>query len=58
MCCYLYAAWTPSRGRAHLQRPAFPTGAWPYSAGFVIRLQPFSRATIEHFQYLERPHGA
>jgi hypothetical protein len=23
-----------------------------------MRLLPFSAATIEHFQYLERPHGA
>jgi len=39
----------------HLNRPAFPVDAGPYPAGFVIRLQPFSAATIEHFKFLERP---
>jgi CDGSH-type Zn-finger protein/uncharacterized Fe-S cluster protein YjdI len=39
----------------HLNRPAFPVEAGPYPAGFVIRLQPFSAATIEHFKFLERP---
>jgi hypothetical protein len=41
--------------QAHMTRPAFPVEAGPYPAGFVIRLQPFSPATIEHFKYLERP---
>ncbi len=36
-------------------RPPFPVEAGPYPAGFVIRLQPFSAETIEHFQFLERP---
>lgn len=40
---------------AHMGRPAFPTDAGPYPAGFVIRLQPFSAGTIEHFKFLERP---
>jgi CDGSH-type Zn-finger protein/uncharacterized Fe-S cluster protein YjdI len=39
-------------------RPMFPIEAGPYPAGFVIRLQGFSLATIEHFEFLERPHGA
>jgi CDGSH-type Zn-finger protein/uncharacterized Fe-S cluster protein YjdI len=39
----------------HLNRPTFPVDSGPYPAGFVIRLQPFSVATIEHFKYLERP---
>ena len=39
----------------HLNRPPFPVDAGPYPAGFVIRLQPFSAATIEHFKFLERP---
>ena len=39
----------------HLNRPAFPVESGPYPAGFVIRLQPFSAATIEHFKFLERP---
>ena len=40
---------------AHVGRPPFPVDAGPYPAGFVIRLQPFSAATIEHFKFLERP---
>ncbi len=39
----------------HVGRPPFPVDAGPYPAGFVIRLQPFSAATIEHFMFLERP---
>jgi CDGSH-type Zn-finger protein/uncharacterized Fe-S cluster protein YjdI len=39
----------------HVGRPAFPVDAGLYPAGFVIRLQPFSLATIEHFKFLERP---
>lgn len=39
----------------HMNRPTFPVDAGPYPAGFVIRLQPFSAATIEHFKFLERP---
>jgi CDGSH-type Zn-finger protein/uncharacterized Fe-S cluster protein YjdI len=42
-------------GPVHMGRPAFPIDAGPYPAGFVIRLQPFSLATIEHFKFLERP---
>ncbi len=38
-----------------MNRPPFPVDAGPYPAGFVIRLQPFSMATIEHFKFLERP---
>ncbi len=41
----------------HMNRPPFPVDAGPYPAGFVIRLQPFSAATIEHFKFLERPAG-
>lgn len=42
-------------GGPNLARPAFPVDAGPYPAGFVIRLQPFSAETIEHFKFLERP---
>ena len=42
-------------GSPHMGRPPFPVDAGPYPAGFVIRLQPFSMATIEHFKFLERP---
>jgi len=40
---------------AHFGRPNFPVEAGPYPAGFAIRLQGFSAATIEHFLFLERP---
>jgi CDGSH-type Zn-finger protein/uncharacterized Fe-S cluster protein YjdI len=42
-------------GTFNASRPPFPVDAGPYPAGFVIRLQPFSAATIEHFKFLERP---
>jgi CDGSH-type Zn-finger protein/uncharacterized Fe-S cluster protein YjdI len=44
-------------GAPHVNRPPFPVDAGPYPAGFVIRLAPFSAATIEHFKFLERPSG-
>lgn len=44
-------------GTPHMGRPPFPVDAGPYPAGFVIRLQPFSAATIDHFKFLERPSG-
>jgi len=40
----------------NMNRPAFPVDSGPYPEGFVIRLQPFSQATIEHFKFLERPN--
>ena len=43
---------------SHMTRPPLPVESGPYPAGFVIRLAPFCEATIEHFQYLERPTGA
>ena len=44
--------------QGHFGRPMFPIESGPYPSGFVIRLSAFSRATIEHFQFLERPLGA
>ncbi len=41
----------------NFQRPPLPVDAGPYPAGFVIRLAPFCAATLEHFTFLERPHG-
>ena len=41
--------------KAHFNRPMFPIESGPYPADFVIRLQPFSQATVAHFKYLERP---
>jgi CDGSH-type Zn-finger protein/uncharacterized Fe-S cluster protein YjdI len=42
-------------GTPHFGRPNFPVDSGPYPAGFVIRLAPFCRETIQHFMYLERP---
>lgn len=44
-------------GSAWFGRPPYPVDAGPYPAGFVIRLQPFSQATVEHFKFLERPQS-
>lgn len=43
---------------AHFGRPNFPMEAGPYPAGFAIRLQGFSAATLEHFLFLERPEDS
>jgi CDGSH-type Zn-finger protein/uncharacterized Fe-S cluster protein YjdI len=42
-------------GTPNFNRPNFPVDSGPYPAGFVIRLQPFSAETVEHFKFLERP---
>ncbi len=44
--------------QGHFNRPMFPIESGPYPADFVIRLQPFSMATIGHFEFLERPVSA
>ncbi len=41
----------------HLRRPNFPVAPGYHPAGVVVSLAPFSRATIDHFVYLERPEG-
>jgi CDGSH-type Zn-finger protein/uncharacterized Fe-S cluster protein YjdI len=41
----------------HLQRPNFPVSPGYHPAGVVVSLAPFSRATIDHFVFLERPEG-
>lgn len=41
----------------HFSRPNFPVLPGYHPASIVIRLAPCSRATIEHFIYLERPEG-
>jgi CDGSH-type Zn-finger protein/uncharacterized Fe-S cluster protein YjdI len=45
-------------GTPHFHRPMFPIESGPYPADFVIRLQGFSRETVEHFMFLERPRDA
>lgn len=45
-------------GRPHFSRPNFPVSAGYFPAGVVVRLTGFSRETLDHFIYLERPLGA
>ena len=41
----------------HLWRPEFPVQPGRFPAGVVLRLSPFTEATIDHFIYIERPEG-
>src|SRR5260370_15699950 len=41
----------------HLWRPEFPVHSGWFPADVVMRLSPFSAATVDHFMYIERPGG-
>jgi hypothetical protein len=41
----------------HFRRQNFPVLPGYHPSSIVVRLAPFSRATAEHFVYLERPEG-
>ena len=41
----------------HLWRPEFPVQPGRFPAGVVLRLSPFTEATVDHFIYIERPEG-
>lgn len=45
-------------GAPHFDRPNLPVPAGYHPAGFVIRLAPLTKATLDHFIYLERPADA
>lgn len=45
-------------GRPHFGRPNFPISPGYFPAGVVVRLSGFSRETLDHFIFLERPQGA
>lgn len=45
-------------GAPRFGRDNFPVSAGALPAGVVVRLEPFSEAVLQHFIYLERPHGA
>lgn len=45
-------------GSPRFGRDNFPLGAGALPAGVVVRLAPFSEAVLQHFIYLERPHGS
>jgi hypothetical protein len=44
-------------GRPHFGRPNFPVAPGYFPSGVVVKLTPFSVATLNHFIYLERPQG-
>ena len=41
----------------HFSRPNFPVAPGYHPAGVVVELAPFSKETIDHFVFLERPEG-
>lgn len=41
----------------HFGRPNFPVAAGYHPAGVVVELAPFSKETMVHFVFLERPEG-
>ena len=41
----------------HFRRQNFPVPAGYHPASLVVRLAPLTRATLDHFVYLERPEG-
>ena len=45
-------------GVAHFGRPNFPVARGMLPAGLKVRLAPFSRETLQHFIFLERPEGS
>jgi len=42
-------------GAAHFDRPNLPLSPGYHPAGFVVRLMPLTKSTLDHFIYLERP---
>ena len=45
-------------GVAHFGRPNFPIATGMLPAGLKVRLAPFTRETLQHFIFLERPEGS
>ncbi len=44
-------------GRPHFARPNFPVLPGYFPSGVVVRLSAFSKDTLQHFIFLERPQG-
>lgn len=44
--------------RPHFDRPNFPVYPGTHPADIVVRLTPFDLDTLDHFIFLERPHGS
>src|SRR5262249_10931681 len=58
---HLVAVWniTAALGVApRIGRTNFPLDPGYLPAGVVVKLAPFSEATLQHFIHLERPHGS
>ena len=44
-------------GRPRMARPNFPVSPGYHPADVLVQLRPFSKSTIDHFVFLERPEG-
>ena len=58
---HLTAVWNITSalgGAPRVGRTNFPLDPGSLPAGIVVKLAPFNRATLQHFIFLERPHGS
>jgi len=58
---HLTAVWNITSalgGAPRIGRSNFPLDPGYLPAGIVVKLAPFNRATLQHFVFLERPHGS
>jgi CDGSH-type Zn-finger protein/uncharacterized Fe-S cluster protein YjdI len=58
---HLAAVWNITSalgGVPYFGRDNFPLGFGRLPAGIVVKLAPFNPETLQHFVYLERPHGS
>jgi CDGSH-type Zn-finger protein/uncharacterized Fe-S cluster protein YjdI len=58
---HLVAVWNITSalgGVPYFARDNFPLSAGRLPAGIVVKLAPFNLDTLQHFVYLERPHGS
>ena len=58
---HLAAVWNITSalgGAPRIGRTNFPLDPGMLPAGIVVKLAPFSPETLQHFVYLERPHGS
>ncbi|MGC4092864.1 MAG: ferritin-like domain-containing protein [Polyangiaceae bacterium] len=58
---HLAAVWNITSalgGAPRFGRTNFPLDAGVLPAGVVVKLAPFNEASLQHFIYLERPHGS
>jgi CDGSH-type Zn-finger protein/uncharacterized Fe-S cluster protein YjdI len=58
---HLTAVWNITSalgGAPRIGRTNFPLDPGLLPAGIVVKLAPFNQATLQHFVFLERPHGS